>query len=173
MENKQTGIFINAFTWGVLLAILLIAYHFLLFSLDLSMASWKSLGEYALMIAVIIFGTNKYRDNILGGNISYGKALGFGVVISLIAALITAVYNYIHLSYVEPDFIEKSLNIIENKLLDGGMPDEQIDAALDVQRKIMKPGIISALVVPSTTLMGFLFSLITSIFTKREPASTF
>lgn len=172
MENKNTGVLINSVTWGAILGIILIAYSLVLYFSGLSLESWKSLGDYVLIITIIIVGTKSYRDKILGGYISYGKALGFGVLIALTASLMMAVYNHVYLNYIDTDFIEKTLAMMENKLLEQNLPDEQIEMSLSIQRKIMKPSILSLMLIPSTTFTGFIFSLITSIFIKKEEPLT-
>ncbi len=174
MENKQTGLFVNAFPWGALLAAILIAFSLILFFLDQTFASWKDFVSYVFIIAILVIATKKYRDNILGGNISYGKALAFGVILSLVTAVIMSVYNYIFVSYIETDFIEKTMAVLEHSLLDGGMPDEQIDAIMEVQRKFITPFSIASMIIPSLTFTGFIFSLITSLFIKKDnPSTTF
>lgn len=129
---------------------------------------WVSLINYAIMVGIIVWGTKKYRDEVLEGAISYGNALGLGVLITLFAGVIVAVFTYIQITIIDPDFVSKILAIAEEELVKRGMSDDQIEMALDMQKKFMTPlfMIISSLF--GMVLMGFLFSLITSIFLKKE-----
>ena len=45
---------------------------------------------WGIIIGGIVYGIKKYRDGVLKGFISYGSALGYGVLISLFASIISS-----------------------------------------------------------------------------------
>lgn len=129
---------------------------------------WVSLINYAIMIGVIVWGTKKYRDEVLGGAITYGNALGFGVMISLFAGIIVAVFTFIQMTVIDPEYVTKLLAIVEEELASKGMADDQIEMAIEMQKKFMTPAFITVTAIFGMVLTGFIFSLITSIFLKKE-----
>jgi hypothetical protein len=168
MEEKKSGLWKNAMNWGLILGIALIIYSLLMFFLDLSLEKWVSWVSYLVIIGGIIVATKSYRDNVLGGTISYGQALGFGTLIVMFASIIGAIYFYVFVTVIDTEFIGKMLLMAEDQLMKQGLPDEQIEMAVEMQKKFMTPMIMSLVSIPSTTFMGFIISLITSIFLKKK-----
>lgn len=170
MEEQKPSLMKSALTWGIILGIALIIYSMLMWFLDLSLEKWVSWVSYVIMIGGVILATISYRDNSLNGTMTYGQALGFGVLMLLFASIISAIYSYIFLSFIDPGFIDKILQMTEEQLIEKGMSDDQIDMAIEMQRKFMKPIIMALMSIPSYTFMGLIISLITSIFLKKKAA---
>ncbi len=88
MENvdniKKNSFFSATLTYGVLTAIGLIMISLMIYLFDLSGITWLSYLAYVVLLAGIILGTIKYRNDDLGGFITYGKALGFGTLVSVL-----------------------------------------------------------------------------------------
>ncbi len=166
--EKNTNIWKNAMNWGFILGIALIIYSLIIYFLGATFEKWAAYPTYLIMIAGIIYATIQYRDTMLDGSITYGKALGFGVLVMLFAGVISAVYTYVLYSFIDPDLITKSLEVIEEEMINKGMADEQIELALEMQSKFMKPGILAILSIPGSAFAGFIISLFTSIFLKKE-----
>jgi len=88
-------------SWGVVSEALL--------SDSLSLTTRMIFG-YATMIlgfSLIFVAIKNYRDNHSGGQITFGKALGIGLLITLIASTVYVVVWLIDFSYFVPDFGEK------------------------------------------------------------------
>ncbi len=165
---KKNEFLKNAMTFGAITGLALIITSVISYIFDLQNSTINSFLQYGVIIAGIFIGTRNFRDKLNFGSLSYGKALGSGVLICLFASVVMALYNYIFLKYIDPEFIGKLLEMIENEMLKQGLPDNQVEMALEMQRKIMTPTWISVIIIPSLTFMGFLFSLVTSIFLKRK-----
>ncbi|MEN8120476.1 MAG: DUF4199 domain-containing protein [Bacteroidota bacterium] len=170
MENKQ-NVWKNALNWGLIVGVVLIIYSVLMYFLDVNLEEWVKWIAFIILLAGIVYSTIQYRDNVLGGSITYTQALGFGVVISLYAAVISAVYSYLEMTIIDPDLIGKMIAIEEEKMLSQGIPDNQIEQSMEIIKMIMKPGILTLIYIPVLTFIGFVFSLITSIFLKKEGVS--
>ena len=84
---------------------------------------------YATMVAAslaIYFGVRRYRDEIAGGVVSFGRALAVGVGISMVAAACyTATWEVIYYK-LAPDFGEKYGAHQIEKARAGGASDAQI-----------------------------------------------
>ncbi len=170
MEKNNTGVFQNALIWGLILGIVYSIYQLLLFFADLNTNKTFGSISYIIIIALIIISTKYYRDKVLNGTISYSRALGFGVMTTLVASIIIAIYTYLFTTVIDPNAIEKMLLAIEEELIKQNMSDDQIEMVLNYQKMFLKPMILSILEVPGTTFTGFIIALITSIFLKKEPA---
>jgi len=170
MENKP-NVWKNALNGGLILGIVLIIYSILMYFLDLSLEKWVSWVSYILLIAGIVYFTIQYRDHVLGGTISYAQALGFGVIISLFASVLSAIYSYVFFTFIDPDFIGKIIEMQQTEMLNQGLTEDQVEQSMEMIKGFMTPGVMVAISIPTLTFVGFIFSLITSIFLKKEGAA--
>ena len=166
--EKNTNIWKNAMNWGLIVGVVMVIFSLIMYFLGLSLEKWVGYISYLIMIAGIVYATIQYRDNVLDGSISYGKALGFGTLVIMFASILSGLYAYVFYAYIDPEMITKMLEMAEEEMVNKGIPDEQIEMAIEMQSKFMKPGLMSLLSIPSLTLIGFIISLITSIFLKKE-----
>jgi hypothetical protein len=56
---------------------------------------------------MVFFGIRSYRDNIYGGTISFWKAVGIGVLITLVASACYVTTWEVIYYWFAPDFVEK------------------------------------------------------------------
>lgn len=129
--------------------------------------------SYGVLLAVIIIGTKAYRDEDLGGFISYSKALGTGIVISFFGSIIVAFYMYLFFSFIDPSMTDKILETAQQQMMEKGLPDDQVEMAVEMQKKFMTPGWMFAFTILGYTFFGFILSLITSIFIRRNQENPF
>lgn len=168
MEEKSNSIWKAGLTYGGILGLLMIIYTILLYVMDQSFNKALGYVTFLFIIAMVFYGAKSYRDNYLNGTINYGRALGISMIIVLVAAVINAIYFYIHTTIVDAEYFSKLMLATEEELLGKGMSDDQIEMAITLQSKMMKPAVMSLLGVLSVAFWGFIFSLITSIFVKKE-----
>ena len=121
-----------------------------------------------ILITAIYFGTKHYRDTQMGGYMSYSNALGLGTLISFYSSILLAVYSFILFQYIQPGLLDKILELVEQKLVEAGTSDNEIDKAMMVARQVTTPFMLTISTIFSITLWGFIFSLGTSFFVKKE-----
>src|SRR4051812_47080981 len=103
MENQRTQHKV-AMNYGTLFGLCGVAVFLLFYFIGLDMQSkMPSFSQYALLIFFIVIGIKSYRDEDLGGSISYGKALGTGTLIGLFGGIITGVFTLLFFTYIAPD----------------------------------------------------------------------
>jgi hypothetical protein len=90
-----------------LTAIGLILLTLIIYFADLLEAKWVSWVGYLILIAGVVIGTRAYRDEVRGGFINYGTALGFGTLSMFFAALIASVFTYLFYVFIAPDALAK------------------------------------------------------------------
>ncbi len=169
MEEKKNITVKSAMNYGLILGLALIVFHLIQYIMDVYKPPfWVSLINYIIIIGVIVYGTIKFRDDELGGNISYSKALGFGVLISLFSAIIYGFYFYILISFIDPAYMDSLFSIIEETYLESGMSEDQVEAAMGMVKKLQSPLFMLLSSIFGSVFMGTIFALITSIFLKKE-----
>jgi len=102
------------------------------------------------------------------GYMTYGQAVGAGVVIFLYYSIIIAIFTYILYAIIDPGLIDKQLAAAEELMAKRGLPQEAMDAGLKVQEKMMKPEIMAPVSIFGSMLYGIIMSLIVAIFVKKE-----
>lgn len=155
-------------TNGFILGLIGIVYALVIYFLDLSFNRVQGYIFLLVQIVILYYLLKSYRDNYLYGNMTYGQAVGAGVVIFLYYSLIMAVFTYILYAVIDPGLVDKQLAFTEEMLAKRDMPQEALDAAMNIQRKLIKPGIIAPMSIFSSMITGVIMSLIVAIFVKKE-----
>lgn len=167
MEEK-VSVWKSNLTNGLILGLIGIVYSLVMYFLDLS--TNKTLGYifFVIQIVVMFFLVKSYRDNYMHGMITFGQAVGAGVVICLIYAIIMAVFSYILYAFIDTGLTAKLIAISEEAGLKKGYTQEQVDLGMKFTRKIMTPAFISIMSIVSNMFFGTIFSLLVAIFVKKE-----
>lgn len=171
MINQRAIFWKNCMNFGAIAGFAIIIVTVILYFLNIQENNFVAILIYIVLITVIIIGTKHFKNNVQNGNITYGRALGSGTLISLFASIIVAFYMFIFLKFVDTDAMEKIYSVIEEKMYTQGLPDDQIEMALEMTKKFTTPFTIALGTVFSYTFWGFLFSLITSAFLKKKTNS--
>ena len=158
--------------YGAFLGLCLIAVAAIMWSLgvDKNGSFVPSILNNVLLIAGITYAITQFRDNENNGFLSYGESLKLGTSVAFYSYVILSFYTFIFMNYIEPEAINEILQQAEQSILESNpeISDEELDFALDVAGKFMKPHWMMISGILGGTFMGFLYSLIISIFTKKE-----
>ena len=169
MEAKRTQTKV-AIHYGALygLAAIAVSLLFYFFKTDIQ----SKLPQYSAWVVQIVFiamGIKSFRDEDLGGYISYGKSVGTGILISIFGGIIAAIFSIVFFVYIAPEMKQMILDAAQQKMGEqGGMTDEQMEIAMEWTAKMMSPGWLFFLSILGSVVMGLIFSLIISVFMKRD-----
>lgn len=131
-----------------------------------------SIVSAALFIGVIIFGTKKFKE-ANNGFMSWGQGVKVGVGIAVLAGLIVVVYNYIFMNFIDPDFMNQMMEIQNQKYLEQGLTEEQIEAANKMSESFSSPTIMAAMGIIGYAIGGFIVSAITAAIMKKTEEETY
>jgi len=155
-------------TNGLILGMVGIVYSLVMYFLDLSINKVQGYIFIVVQLVVLFFLLKSYRDNYMYGMITFGQALGAGVIIFLYYSVIMAIFTYILFAVIDPDLTGKMLAVAEEQLVKRGMPQAQIDAGMAIQAKIMKPGIMAPVSIIGSMFRGLIMSLLVAAFIRKE-----
>ncbi len=174
MENienqKPTSIGKPALQHGIMAGIVLIVIS-IIYYLTGQQQHWSSgVLSYLVLIGVIVFGLKTYRDEMLDGYIKYGRALGFGVLVSLFAGIIAGLYTFVFYKFINPDAMQMMLIEAEQKVIESSpnISDRELDMAMSFTKVFMNPYFLFVSSVLAMTFFGTIFSLIIAAFLKKE-----
>ncbi|OQX77233.1 MAG: hypothetical protein B6D61_07515 [Bacteroidetes bacterium 4484_249] len=170
MENQNYPVSKHAFYYGIYTGLGLIVISLIFYLLDLYGEKWTSYISYLILLSGITLSSLSYRNNRLNGFITYGNSVSVGFLTGLFAAIIATIFTYVFLIYLGEDYIKFMLEQAEENILDTNpdISDEQLEMALNISKKMMKPVWISLIVLLSSTFFSLVFALIASIFIKKE-----
>ena len=170
MENKPSKLK-SALNYGAMFGLALVVLNLLTFVLEMYDSTLMTIIGSLVGIGGLVYGIKKYRDDVCDGVISYGSALGYGVLIALFAGVIVAVGNYAYWGFVDDGFLLFKLEEQENLYYESGMPEEQIEMSMVWAEKMLTPGMASFLGIISQVFFAFIISLIAAAFLKKDPDS--
>lgn len=173
MENqaKSKSFIINN---GLILGVLGVLISVTLYAMGMHLDPHWSIGifQFILMIAIIVLGISQFKK-ANGGFLSWGEGVKIGVGIAILAALVSVIYNYIFSTFIEPDFMAQVMEVQNQKFLDQGMSQEQIEAANAMTEKFKSPLIASAFGIIASAIGGFIVSAIAAAIMKKSEEETY
>lgn len=172
MEPQSRTLPQNALIFGLITGLLTIAFSVLAYVMDLPYKSPVMYLTFVILIAGMIYGNLTYRNKFAGGYLSFGKAFLSAFLILMVSAILTTLYSYIFMYYIDPGYfskiVEQSMEEASDKMSAKGLSQEQIDASLSMMTKMMKPGNMILISLISNVVVGSILSLIAAFATKKE-----
>lgn len=155
---------------GVYLGIALILFSLIIYLLGVDRTSPIVYLSYLVLAIGLFWSVVSFRDKDLGGYCSYGKAFSAGFYTGLIASLLAGIYTFVYAQVIDPGLAGEILLEAEEKMLmqNPDMPDEQIEMALSMTEMMTTPIMMAVWGFVGNLVVSTVFSLIISIFAKRE-----
>jgi hypothetical protein len=180
MEKAKNDIWQFTMTYGAILGIIMVIVSVLLYLLGLMkfnilMSVVIFLINVGILVTVVFIGTKRYRDDMLGGYIDYGKAFLVGMLIVVFSSVLTTFYNIVFNTFIDPDYYDRTIEAAKewtgNFMYSKGVPEEQIDQALEQMSSREKPSVVSMIFggIVTGAIGGAIISLITAAILKKEP----
>jgi hypothetical protein len=171
MENSSSTLKSHILQYGILLGGISVVFALMLFFLDMHYTQESAVNwiNWAITITILLMAIYSFRKSN-DGFLSLSEALKLGLGISVISALVAIVYTFILINFLDPDTIEKTIEVTQNKMLDENpeMSQEQIDMAKEMQLKFSSIGVISTMILIFSLVFGFIVSLISGLILKRN-----
>jgi hypothetical protein len=130
---------------------------------------------YTILIAgslLVFFGIRSYRDNVGGGQISFGRAFAVGILITLIASVCYALtWEIIYFKFM-PDFADKYAAYMIEKARAAGQSAQQIQAITEemkgMKAMLNNPLLNAAFAFIEPFPIGLIVTLISAAILRRK-----
>ncbi|AYA35779.1 DUF4199 domain-containing protein [Hymenobacter oligotrophus] len=152
--------------YGVMLGIVSIIFTAVIMMAGLEQNTAVGLLGAVISIVFIVLAHKAFKQ-ANGGFMSYGQGLVIGVIASVVSGVLTAVFRYIYLTFIDPEAMSRGMEAARAKLESQGMSDEQIDQAMAMSSKMTDGPLGVVVAIVGSVIIGLLFSLIISAITKR------
>ncbi|NNK40592.1 MAG: DUF4199 domain-containing protein [Winogradskyella sp.] len=169
MENQSPSIKSIAYTYGLYLALVSVAGLIIMYVLSLQKSWTISIISIVLSILILVYGIKAYK-HANGGLLSVGKAIKVGLAIALVGGLLSAIYSYVHYSFIYPEFIDMTKEAAYEQMMtqNPNLTDEQANQAMEMQGMFMNPGFFSLMSILSSLFFGLIISLIAGLIMRKD-----
>lgn len=171
MDTQKASVKKIALNYGLLLGLASVALSVVAYVMGVHLERpwWVSVLGFVFMIIFIVLGIKSFKkDN--GSFLSLGEAIKVGLAISVIAGIIGAIYNYVFMNFIEPDFVAQMLEVTREQMIEQNpsITEDQLEMSLSITEKFMSPVIMAAFGIIITLFFGFIFSLISGLIMKQN-----
>lgn len=167
MENQKSA-FSTALKYAIITSLAMFIFSIVMYITGMYLNSTLNWLSYILLLAGLVFAVKDRRDKDLGGLISFGEGFKTGFLFCLITGAIGAVFGVIMMNVIAPDMIGEILKKAETDMINKGLPDAQIQVAMEWTRKFMNPLWIAIWSLVFTIIFGSILSLLVAGILKKE-----
>ena len=134
--------------------------------LDMQTTNYLNYVSYIFLTIGIVMAHKAFKE---GGDgfMSIGQGLGIGTLMSLIGGVLSGLFSYIYIKFIDDSMLTKLADMQIEQLEKQGMDDAQIEQAMKIAGKFMTAEMIPVWAILGTLFVGFILSLIVSLFTKK------
>jgi hypothetical protein len=169
MEQKTSKNLI--ITYGLLLgtvSILISVIKYVFSSNILDKSIIESVTGILITIALVVIPITIFKKEN-NSQLTLSQSLKIGMGVSAIAGVIGALYFFVFANYIQPDIIDKLMNmqIKEAMKTNPSMSAEQMQQGMGMAKKFIMP-MFYTMVIITSLFFGFLTSLITGLALRKE-----
>jgi hypothetical protein len=160
--------------YGLIMAVISIAYFVILNTAGVDMTQgigrWGSLVFYAGIIFIAHKNFKDQGDSFM----SYGQGIGIGFWIALVSSIISSIFTYIYVKFIDTGFIQQMMDKQREAMEEGGnLSEEQVDNAMAMTAKFMTPEMMIVFGIVGGIIMILIVALIVTIFTQKKNPEAF
>ena len=171
MEAEKTEAKSFVLNYGFLLGILTVIMGVVMYVTDayLNPSIIYSVIGFLLLVVVISMGIKAYKtanNNFL----SVGEALKVGIGISVIGGIIGAIWMFLLINYIEPEFMAQMADTQREAVteMNPNMTEEQLDSVMEMNAKFSSPWIMIAISLVGNLFFGLIISLVAGLVMKNK-----
>jgi hypothetical protein len=168
--------------YGFLIAladtVLILAMFFLGLHSDpakLTAAGWAGgMGALIIGIGLTTLGVKARRSEVPESEaFGYGSALWAGVQISIVACVLTSIFDYVYNAFINPGLADIMVQAQMDKLQAKGISGDQADKIEKMAHFMASPGVHAIFAFIGGCIFAFIISVVVAAFLKRaDPAES-
>ena len=166
----------SAVQYGVIFGVIMVLEFVVTYAMGIDLIENKTLGlVYNLLnflflpIILIVIAMNNFKKNINNGFMSFAQGLKAGVMVTVIAGLIYAIFSVIF-NLIFPEFALEIMEKTKQVMIEANpnMTQEQLDMSISMAEKFSSPYITAPVTVAMYAFIGLIYSLIISAILKND-----
>ena len=172
MENQPAPLFGTAIRYGLATALIMIILQTLFYLVGTYGSFLFGVAQFtvflALVLVVSIFAIRNYRDNELGGQISFGKGFQLSFLTLVTAGLVLAIFSTLYVTVIDSAAIDAQIEEAIMDLEDAGMGEDEMEFSIRMINFFRSPIIIFLSSLIYYAIGSAIVSLIGALIMKRE-----
>lgn len=153
--------------YGIITGFVSIIFSLILYMTGLHLN--KGLSYLGMIIPVVgIVLAYKHFKSENAGYMSYAQGLGLGTTLAVVAGVLSSIFTYIYLKFIDGSIIEQIRNASVEELEKNGMSDEQIEQAMSMTESFTSPEMMFVFGIVGAAFWGFIVSLIVAAIMKNS-----
>jgi hypothetical protein len=126
-----------------------------------------------IVTIAMLFLAHKYFKDNGDGYMSYGQGIGIAFWMGLVSAVISSVFTFIYVSFVDTNFIQNIKDLQIEKMQEQGLSDSQIEQGMQMSSFMFTPTAMLVMGLIMGVIITVIVGLIVTIFTqKKDPQAT-
>jgi hypothetical protein len=174
VENPTSGVTTRStgIRYGLIAGVVGIAFFLILTisGVNITTSPLRWIG-YCITILLVVLAHQYYKQNG-SGFMSYGEGLGIAMWLGLISSLLSSVFTYIYVKFIDTAFVDMIKEAQIAEMSKNGMSDEQIDQAMKFASMFMTPEAMFGFGLFFGFLGTLIIALIVTIFTQKKAPET-
>jgi amino acid transporter len=174
LNNKLNKMRKNVLIFGLILGTILCINMLIMVNMMYTNPEFKSndlLGYVAMVVifSLIFFGVRNYRNKVLDGVISFGKAFKTGLLIAVVASTLYVVVWLFYYYLFVPDFIDKyTAHVLHQCTTEAEMATKSKEMA-NFKELYDNPLFVVLITYSEVLPIGLVITLISAFILKRKP----
>jgi len=167
--EKKASFWKPALTYGAILGFVGILLSVIFYVMNLYTASWTSIVNILVGIAVLAYCLVAYRKEYMGGFASYGQIFIMALVIGIISSIISTIFSYVLFNVIDLELADKLRLVAEEKMMNNPrIPENMVDDMIERMAKNFEPKRMLITGFLGGIGMYAIFGLILAAFIKKE-----
>lgn len=172
MEENQPKIGKFSLNYGLLLGLISVVFGVMLYTqgMHYEMSTPVMIISTLLTLVVIILGTMAFKK-ANGGYLKLGEAIKLAVGIALVSTIVSLLYQYLLVNFIEPDFMDKAMEVAKPGAFEKNpsMTEEQWEQGVAMQKKMSWIRYPIMLIIGC--LVGLIIGLMSGLILKKNKPS--
>jgi peptidoglycan/LPS O-acetylase OafA/YrhL len=169
METTTTQ---TALKWGAIAGVLIIIISTIgyVFKIETNTTYTTSISILYYLVFPVLFmilGMNEFKNDN-GGFMSYGQGLGIGAMMGGVAGLISGIFSFLYLTFIDNSVMERMKELQITKMEEQGLSSDQIEQSMEIMKKFSSPGMVMVFSMIGLIVVYFIISLVVSAVQKKE-----
>ncbi len=169
METTTTQ---TALKWGAIAGVISIVSSLVNYLTDAQIQGgalqWGVMAfGFVVMAAVLWLAMGEFKTNN-GGFMTYGQGLGIGTLMGAISGVVSAVFNYVYVTFIDTTFTGRMMEFQTQKMEEQGLDPAAIEKGMEYGKMFSSPGFMFVLIIFTSVLFYFLFSLVVAAIQRKD-----
>ena len=156
---------------GILISLIIIVIGIAGYFTGIAYEGWYNWVVNGILFIAIILAC-VYYANQKDGYVTFGNVFAHGFKVTAVVAVILLIYTLISMTFLFPDMKEKIFEMQQSKMEEKGLPDDQIETAMNMMKKYFMLFLILGVII-GTLIFGCIASLIGAAVARKKPVNPF